>query len=685
MKFLYITASTLLLMASCKSTEMSESKPEPMGAANLKKRKSIELSYMDKSVKPQDDFFQFANGTWVKNNPVPASESRWGSFNELDQSNKKKLTEILEGVKNTKAVNGSPQQILGHYYASMTNMESRNNAGIRPIREQLSKIHNIQSKDQLSSIIGEMHQLGINALFSFGVGQDLKNVDENIVYFSQGGVGLPNKNYYFDEDKESIRNSYLNHIRDVLSVVFNDKDKAAKMSIAIMEFEKNMAQPMMEPSELRSPEATYNKFSKKSFVENHKFDFENYLKTVGVEDFDSLVVGQPRVYKYINTLIEKTDLEKWKSYLTWKVVNHYAGHLDDKLVALNFNFYGGVLRGKSEMKPINERAINEITNSPFAELLGKMFVARHFSDAAKERVNSMVDNLTVVYRERIENLEWMSKETKKKALEKLNAINRKLGFPDKTDDYSTLAITPDNYIKNINASAIFAHKRNLEKLNKPVDKTKWEMPAHMVNAYYHPLINEIVFPAGIMQEPFFSEEYEDAMNYGAIGMVIGHEFTHGFDDMGSKFAADGSFTNWWTKDDRKSFEERTEKLGNTFSHFCPVEGYCVNPDLTMGENIADLGGLTMAYHAYAMTDEFKSGKIVNGYTPAQRFFIAYAQLWKINYTEAELKNRIANDSHSPGMYRVNGPLMNCPEFFEAFNVQEGDKMRNPKDKISKIW
>jgi putative endopeptidase len=297
----------------------------------------------------------------------------------------------------------------------------------------------------------------------------------------------------------------------------------------------------------------------------------------------------------------------------------------------------------------------------------------------------MVDNLLTVYRDRLQNLSWMTDETKKEAITKLEAIGRKLGYPDEWKDISSLTIVPDNYVANVDACANFSFRENIDKLNKPVDKKEWGMPAHMVNAYYHPLLNEIAFPAGIMQPPFFDVNAEDAVNYGGIGMVIGHEFTHGFDDMGSKFAADGSFTNWWSEEDRANFEKRTEKLGQTFGSFCPIDGHCVNPDLTMGENIADLGGITMAYHAYAMTDEFKNAETRENFSPAQRFFLAYAQLWKINYTEEELKKRLATDPHSPGMYRVNGPLMNCPEFFAAFDVKETDRMRNSEETISKIW
>ncbi|MEY2652211.1 MAG: hypothetical protein RLZZ321_1304, partial [Bacteroidota bacterium] len=310
---------------------------------------------------------------------------------------------------------------------------------------------------------------------------------------------------------------------------------------------------------------------------------------------------------------------------------------------------------------------------------------KHFSKAAQDRVNEMVDNLLIVYRERIEKLDWMTDITKQEALKKLNSIGRKLGYPSKWEDYSMLNFDAAQYVMNVKEMARYSVQKNFSELGKPVDKDKWGMPAHMVNAYYHPLLNEIAFPAGIMQAPFFDEKAEDAVNYGRIGMVIGHEFTHGFDDMGSKFAADGSFTNWWTEEDRQSFEEKTKLLGATFAGFCPMDNHCVNPDLTMGENIADLGGLTMAFYAYKRTDEYKKQELREGFTPEQRFFIAYAQLWKIKYTEAEMKKRLATDPHSPGMYRVNGPLKNCPEFFEAFQIEEGREMRNDVKRVARIW
>jgi putative endopeptidase len=463
-------------------------------------------------------------------------------------------------------------------------------------------------------------------------------------------------------------------------------EQAQKTSEEIIGFEKKLAVAMMSPAEMRIPEKTYNKQSlKETMALMGTFDLRYYFNAVGCQTPDTIIVGNPEYLRNFAKVLETESLQTWKNYLKWTVVNHYAGNLNEQFVALNFDFYGTKLSGKKIQKPMNEKAIDEITNIEIGELLGKAFVEKHFSKAAQARVNEMVDNLLAVFKERIKGLDWMSDATKSEALNKLSSIGRKLGFPDKWENYSSLNFSADNYLSNVKEMNRFSVRKNFDDLKKPVDKDKWGMPAHMVNAYYHPLLNEIAFPAGIMQAPFFDEKAEDAVNYGRIGMVIGHEFTHGFDDMGSKFAADGSFKNWWTEEDLALFAEKTKVLGETFAAFCPMEGQCVNPDLTMGENIADLGGLTMAFYAYKRTAEYKANEVREGYTPAQRFFISYAQLWKIKYTDEEMKNRIANDPHSPGMYRVNGPLKNCPEFFEAFDVKEGRAMRNDVKKVARIW
>jgi putative endopeptidase len=647
---------------------------------------TIDESYMDKSVSPKDDFFQFANGTWCKNNPVPDSESRWGSFNELDKANKEKLTKILIEASASKGENGTINQILGDYYLTYIDMRQRNIELYRPIGLEIDLINSLDSKDMLPLIIGKLHKNGVGTLFNFTVEQDLKNIDNHIASFHQGGTGLPNRDYYEKENKKEILLAYEKHIEKIFDLYSKYKLDSKKASKQVIKIEKNLASKMMLPAELRIPEKTYNKIGVSKIDDiTGEFKFSKYLREIGIEMMDSIIVGQPLFLENLENLYDDLTLDEWKTYLTWTVLNHYADHLDDKFVQANFDFYGKTLKGQMVMKPIEDRVIEEITHMNFGELLGKAFVAKHYSENSQKRVNEMVDNLLLVFGDRIENLSWMTKDTKKEALNKLNSIGRKLGFPSQWEDFSTIGFNKDSYVENFRKANQFVHKKNMSELDIPVDRAKWGMPAHMVNAYYHPLLNEIAFPAGIMQPPFFSETYEDAVNYGRIGMVIGHEFTHGFDDMGSKFAADGTFTNWWSDKDRKSFEEKTGILGQTYSAFCPTTDNCVNPELTMGENIADLGGLTLAYHAYAKTREFKSEISRNGFTPAQRFFIAYSQLWKINYTDAEMQNRLANDPHSPGMYRVNGPLKNCPEFFEAFQVLEGDKMRNRSSKVAKIW
>ena len=667
----------LALITSCAKKEV------PLSGSNFS---TISVDYMDKTIQAEDDFFLFANGNWINTNEIPASESRWGSFNELDQENKKKLTSILEEAKNNQGEKGSQNQLLGAYYASFIDMEKRNQRGLSGIQQELNRIDSMNRKDFIVQMIAANHKDGIGSAFSFGVGQDMKNVSMNAAYMGQGGLGLPNKDYYLSENKKDLLEAYKVHIAKSFMLLGQGNEQAQKTSEEIIAFEKKLAVAMMSPAEMRIPEKTYNKKSLKETISlMGTFDLRYYFNAVGCQTPDTIIVGNPEYLRNFAKVLETESLQTWKNYLKWTVVNHYAGNLNEQFVALNFDFYGTKLSGKKIQKPMNEKAIDEITNIEIGELLGKAFVEKHFSKAAQARVNEMVDNLLAVFKERIKGLDWMSDATKSEALNKLSSIGRKLGFPDKWENYSSLNFSADNYLANVKEMNRFSVRKNFDDLKKPVDKDKWGMPAHMVNAYYHPLLNEIAFPAGIMQAPFFDEKAEDAVNYGRIGMVIGHEFTHGFDDMGSKFAADGSFKNWWTEEDLALFAEKTKVLGETFAAFCPMEGQCVNPDLTMGENIADLGGLTMAFYAYKRTAEYKANEVREGYTPAQRFFISYAQLWKIKYTDEEMKNRIANDPHSPGMYRVNGPLKNCPEFFEAFDVKEGRAMRNDVKKVARIW
>jgi putative endopeptidase len=643
---------------------------------------SIDTSFMDKSIRPQDDFYKYCNGKWLKNNPVPSNESRWGSMNELDNANKTKLIAVLENAKT--APKSYNEAIIGNYYASYMDTTRRNSLHISPIQNDLDKIKSIQNKQQLSEIIAYFQQQGINLFFSVDVQQDLKNTTRNSLYINQAGLGLPNNQFYIQENKKALLNKYQTYLETLLSAFgVSNNQKIASNAVIL---ETKLAKQMMNPAELRDPEKTYNKLSISQFASDFTtFDINQYFSKISIPSLEFVVIGQPDYFKQLNSIIETTSLEEIKDYIYCRVSSYYSSKLSNNIAKINFSFYSIVLSGKSTDKPLSDKAVSEITNLAVGELLGQSFVQKNYSENAQKKINTMVDLLIESYDERLNKLSWMSDSTKNEARKKLFSIKRKLGFPEKYEDFSALNLTPTNYIDNLKQIRKWEFKHAIESLSKEVDKSKWEMPAHMINAYYQPLNNEIVFPAGIMQAPFFDENAEDAVNYSRIGMIIGHELTHGFDDMGAKFDLNGSFKNWWSEKDKIKFEDKTKQLGETYNRFCPIDGHCVDAQLTMGENIADLGGVILAFNAYKKTEEFKSGKKLFGFTPEQRFFIAMAQIYKINFTDQELKNRLSNDPHSPGMYRVNGPLMNFPAFFDAFEIKEGDAMRNPKDKLVEIW
>lgn len=681
--YLVLSALSATILFSCggEEKEADEKKKKETQSEQVEPMKN-ELSYIDSTIRPQDDFFMFCNNNWIKNNPVPSTESRWGSFNELDEANKEKLKVILEDVSSNPGEKGSFSQLVGDYYNSFMDMDKRNELGIKPIQEELDLVAGITDKTSLVAAITKLHSMGVATLFGMGVELDLKNPTINVLNVGQGGMNLPNKNFYFDKGKAEIRDAYVVHIDNMFGLAGMNKG----LGQDILNFETKIAEVCKTPQEQRIPELSYNKYSKADFAGlTPSFAWDAYYEANDIGAFDTIIVGNPKYFEGMERMIQNEPIESWKNYLNWCILNNYATALTQEFLDQDFAFYNKVLKGQKEMKEDWKRAISSLTRNYISHALGKLFVEKHFSENAKKKVNVMVDNIMAAFKERLNDLEWMSEETKQRAMHKLESFGRKLGFPDEWRDYTGLEITADNYAQNVKNIRLYAKKKNAEKLGQPKDPKEWGMPPHMVNAYYHPLYNEIVFPAGIMQPPFFDENASDAVNYGRMGMVIGHEFTHGFDDMGSKFAADGSLENWWSEEDLKKFRERTEKLGNTYAQFCPFDEVCVQPEMTMGENIADLGGITLAYYAYLKTDEYKKGEQVDGFTPDQQFFIAVAQLWKINYTDEELKNRIATDYHSPGMYRVNGPLKNCPEFWKAFDVKEGDPMRNPSDQAAKIW
>lgn len=642
---------------------------------------TFDQEYLDTTVAPQDDFYRFANGTWIKNTPVPASESRYGSFNEVKDRNDSIIKKIvLQAAEAKDLKKGSSQQLVGDYYKSFTNWEQRNAEGLKAFNDINAEIDALTA-DKLPSFIAKLNKKGISTLFGFSIFDDLKNNTMNALYFTQAGLGLPDKDYYFKEDEKSeeIRVEYRKHINKMFEL-------AALPTVAedVYAFEEALASASMNGVEQRNIGALYNKYSFADFnALCPSVDFNTYLTSLGAEKEDTVIVMQPEFFKKLDAMVSG-DFEKVKSFIRWDVLSSLSGVMNKEADQQNFAFYSQYLRGTKEQKEDWKRGLDALTGD-LGEVLGKAYVEIAFSEEAKAKVNEMVDNLSFSLAERLKGLAWMSDETKEKALLKMNSFGRKLAYPDTWKDYSKIDIVPTSYTSNWMAVNAFNLQEMLDKQGQPVDKTEWGMPAHMVNAYYSPLNNEIAFPAGIMQPPFFDPNAEDAVNYARMGAVIGHEMIHGFDDNGARFDHKGSFNNWWTEADQEKFDVSTSALAEQYSAYEVVPGANVNGELTLGENIADFGGLTVAYYAYLKSLEGKETKEIAGYTPEQRFFISFAQIWKGNATEEFLRSQVATDNHSPTEFRVNGTLRNMPEFFKAFDVKEGDAMRNSKEKLVSIW
>ncbi len=661
---------------------------EPLVVSYEPNALSVEFEDMDPAVDPKVDFYSYANGTWVKNNPVPPTENRWSNFNILSENNNKKLRGILEKAAAQKAEKGSVAQLIGDYYFTFMDSVKRDREGINPIKSELQKIDALRSKKELGKLFATQHNYGVKSLFSADVDQDLKDNTLNILYFGQAGILLPNKDYYVKTDSASVavREAYVAHLGRMFAFLGYDEKRAGKSAEAILSFETKLAEASMGPVELRNIEAQYNKMTLKEFTAGVSyFDWDGYFLFRGLKNIEELVVSQPLFFQQMEKLLREVSLDTWKDYLKIQLLEASATKLSTAIENENFAFFSTTLRGTKKMKQPWERAITAISWSGIGEVLGRAFVEEYFKPEAKQKVNEMVDNIMEVFRERLDGLEWMSAPTKEKALEKLASFTRKLGYPDKWTDFSSVTISRESYFKNWQEASRFAVSKNIAKLGKPIDRSEWHMAPHIVNAYYNPLWNEIVFPAGIMQPPFFDPSKEDAVNYARMGAVIGHEFLHGFDDQGAQFDATGTFLNWWTEEDQQKFAARTQKLVAHFNSFEALPGVFVNGELTLGENIADVGGLTMAYYAYQRSLLGKERTKINNFTPEQRFFIAFAQVWKENHTDNSMKLQVFTNPHAPGKYRVLGPLANMPEFFSAFQVKEGDPMRRSPETISLIW
>ena len=643
----------------------------------------------DKSVKPQDDFFQYINGGWIKQNPIPATESRWGNFNILAEQNLETQRKILETAAAITNEEGSASQKIGTFYKVAMDTVKLEKEGFKPVANLFDQTSNATNGKDFAKLVGEFHQQGISGFFSVYVGLDVKDNEKYVVWFSQSGLSLPDKDYYSKQDEKSkkIREEFKSHIKNMYLLYGRSEGDAVMASRLILDFETKLAQRSMSRVDNRNMEKKYNKRALSQVFETYpNFDWNTYLETVGIPlaPHDSVVVAHLDFFDNLNRLFTESDPMTFKLYMNWKVMQASSGYLNNKIGQESFRFYGSVLQGTKEQKPRWKRAVAS-SNSMVGELLAQEYVKVAFSEEAKVKVNEMVDNLKEAYRMRIQNLDWMSAVTKQKALEKLDAFNRKLGYPDQWKDYSELRIVEESYWEIYQRCSKFGYKRMVEKLGTTVDRTEWNMLPQTVNAYYSPTMNEIVFPAAIMQPPFFNPNADDAVNYGAIGAVIGHEFSHGFDDQGSKYDAKGNLNTWWTEDDRSKFEARTQLLVNQFNEFQPLDSVYVNGQLTLGENIADLAGLTVAYDAYMISLKNKPKSKIDGFTPEQRFFIGFAQVWRGHSRPEYVRNQVVTDPHSPQQYRVIGTLSNMPEFYQAFGVKKGNKMWREDSKRVKIW
>lgn len=664
-----------------------------VSCGNQKNNQKVELAInsanLDTKTNPGDDFYQYANGGWLKSNPIPADKSRFGAFEELDELNTKQLKGIMEEAAADKSVKaGSIKQKIGDFYTSGMDTVKIEKAGVKSIQAELDKIDALKTIADLQKQIAYNHAAGIPGLFNIYSAQDDKNSEQVIAQLGQGGLGLPDRDYYLATDGRSkqIRAEYQKHLVRTFALLGQANDVATKSAETVLKIETALATASSTRLELRDPIKNYNKMDLAGVKKiAPQFDWTLYFNNIGVTQTKELNVGQPKFFTAMAKLTSTVSIADWKTYLKWNLVRSSSSYLSSAFDKEHFAFFGTVLSGIKQMKPRWKRVVDE-TSGSLGEAVGQLYVEKYFPAKAKERMITLVSNLKVALNERIQNLKWMSDATKKEAEAKLAKINVKVGYPDKWIDYSKVAVSKDSYFVNVMNANRFAVKRDFDKIGKPVDRADWGMTPQTVNAYYNPNMNEIVFPAGILQPPFFYTDADDAVNYGAIGVVIGHEMTHGFDDQGRLYDKVGNLHEWWTKDDAAKFEKQTKVLIDQYDNYKILDSLHVNGKLTTGENIADLGGVNISYTALqkALQGKDLTTKI-DGFTIDQRFFLSYAQVWRNNIRDQELMRRLKEDVHSPGIARVNGIVYNIPAFYKAFNIKATDKRFIPEEKRANIW
>lgn len=672
------TSLVFALSALCLATSAQE----------IPKPKFIDPSNMDLMVRPGDDFQNYAGGVWLKNNAIPAKETSWGSFNILREFNIKAIQTILTDAMNDKsAPSGSVKRRVGDFYAAALDSLAAEKLGMDPIREDLKRASSVKNTQQiLDEIIYQRTNALGSPLFGFGVGQDRKQPTKMVVQFGQGGTTLPDRDYYLKSDARSkkAQDALNTYMVTLFTLSGNTEADAKKKAESIYNLEKRLAKAQMARVEMRDPQKTYNKFAVADFSKTTpSIEWKSVLLRMKITTEDTVLVTAPKFFVVADSLVKNAPIADWQAYFQWNILRSAAPLLSKSFVDASFA-YDQALSGQKVQRPRWERAATRVDNS-IGDLLGQLYVEKYFKPQAKARMQEMITNLIKAYEIRIKNLDWMSDVTKKKALDKLKAFNPKIAYPDKWKDYPGLVITSNSAYQNARNAGKWAFNDNINQLGKPVDRSRWGMTPPTVNAYYSPVMNEIVFPAGILQFPFFHPDADDAYNYGAIGAVIGHEISHGFDDSGSQYDKDGSLRNWWTAEDREKFTAKAKLLQEQFDAYTILDSLHVNGKLTLGENIGDLGGLNAAYEAFKMTPQGKSDVKIDGFTPDQRFFLAWAQIWRGKTLPDRAAQLIVTDTHSPDEYRTVGAPINMDAWYKAFDVKPGDKLyKKPEDRI-KIW
>jgi len=657
------------------------------------KEPGINVSYFDNKVKPADDFFRFVNGTWLDKTDIPSDRTSWGSFNELlKKTDKDALTILKEASKNPKYKSNTDQGKAINLFNTILDTVARDKQDISPLLPYLAKIDKVKNTADLQQLLIEMEPTGGIGFFGVGVGADDKNSAKNSLSIGVGRLGLPDKDYYTSEEKDTKekRQKYELHIARMLQFIGESPEQAKESASKILALEIEMSKPRLDRVERRDGRLQYNPMT---IAELQKMtpaiNWNNYFTEIGFTKLDTVIVTQPKYMKALQTILSENNVSAWKEYMKWNLINGSTPLLSTKIEEANFDFYGKTLTGAIKQRPREEKALQTV-NGTVGEALGKLYVEAKFPAEAKVKAEKMIKNIILAYQNRINNLTWMSAETKVKAIEKLNKITIKIGYPDQWKDYSKLEIKGiaegGSYFENVKSIARWGFQKDIDKLNKPVDKTEWYMSPQTVNAYYNPSYNEIVFPAAILQPPFYNYQADEAVNYGGIGAVIGHEISHGFDDSGARYNADGNLVDWWTSGDLEQFTTLGTALADQYSALEPLPGVHVDGKFTLGENIGDLGGVNAAYDGLQLyLKENKNPGLIDGFTPEQRFFIAWTTVWRTKSRDEAIKNQVKTDPHSPGMYRAYVPVQNVDAFYKAFDIKKGDGMYIEPEKRVKIW